>query len=251
MPSAASSLFDGRRGAVSLSFDDGTASQIERAIHPLNERGLRGTFYLNPRDSLMANHVDRWRDVAATGHEIGNHTIGHPCPSAIMGRPGLEVMTIDEIETDIQKAQQRLITIAPHQTVWSFAYPCYATYVGKGAGRKSYVPVVAKHFLAGRAGGEIGFGNDPETADLAALHGMAVERLSLAETISIVERLIADGLWVILVLHDIGSGVLPVGESYYNGLLDFLVKRCDDVLTEPVVEVAARLSALQQTTQGD
>jgi peptidoglycan/xylan/chitin deacetylase (PgdA/CDA1 family) len=40
---------DGRLGAVSLTFDDGAASQLRRAVPALNEAGLQGTFYLNPR----------------------------------------------------------------------------------------------------------------------------------------------------------------------------------------------------------
>ncbi len=37
------------RGAVSLTFDDGLHSQLEVAVPLLTDRGLRATFYLNPR----------------------------------------------------------------------------------------------------------------------------------------------------------------------------------------------------------
>ncbi|MDT7892902.1 MAG: polysaccharide deacetylase family protein, partial [Armatimonadota bacterium] len=39
----------GCRAAVSLTFDDGLKSQLEVAVPLLNDRGLRATFYLNPR----------------------------------------------------------------------------------------------------------------------------------------------------------------------------------------------------------
>lgn len=37
------------KGAVSLTFDDGSQSQLDIAIPILNEFGLLGTFYINPR----------------------------------------------------------------------------------------------------------------------------------------------------------------------------------------------------------
>jgi len=37
--------------------------------------------------------------------------------------------------------------------VVTFAYPCDESFVDRGAGRKSYVPVVARYFFAARDGG--------------------------------------------------------------------------------------------------
>ena len=65
-------------GAVSLTFDDGRASQLQRAIPILAEFDLRATFYLNPKGDDWLTALAPWREIARTGHEIGNHTIGHP-----------------------------------------------------------------------------------------------------------------------------------------------------------------------------
>lgn len=48
-------------------------------------------------------------------------------------------------------------------------YPCYCTYVGRGESRKSYVPIVAKHFLAGRSVGEYGSATDLCTTCVSAI----------------------------------------------------------------------------------
>jgi peptidoglycan/xylan/chitin deacetylase (PgdA/CDA1 family) len=241
MPEASESVFHGRRGAVSLTFDDGTANQLDHAVPPLEERGLRGTFYLNPRASVMEEHVSEWRSVAASGHEIGNHTLSHPCPGSITIGRRLEDLTLDDIEADIVAAGDQLKALAPNQAEWSFAYPCYATYVGRGRNRRSYVPVVAEHFLAGRAGGEVGFANDPTDLDLAALVATPVERLSADEIILLVDRLTGSGRWLILVFHDIEGEVLPVSKSEYARVLDFLASRAETVLTAPVIEIARRV----------
>ncbi len=67
----------GCEGAVSLTFDDGAQSQLDRAIPILNEHNLKATFYLNPRGDWKTR-LASWREVALAGHEVGNHTVNHP-----------------------------------------------------------------------------------------------------------------------------------------------------------------------------
>src|ERR671939_2070439 len=97
------------RGAVSLTFDDGMRSQLETAIPLLDEHGLQATFYLNPpRDGDEATWREKlapWRAAAGRGHEIGNHSLTHPCSQNFgFVRRGLESMTLDEIERDVLEA---------------------------------------------------------------------------------------------------------------------------------------------------
>lgn len=232
------------RGAVSLTFDDGTDNQLERAVPPLNELGLHATFYLHARDDLMQKRFDEWQAVAGAGHEIGNHSLSHPCTQSISGNAGgLETLTLQAVESDILAAQERLARLAPHQQRWTFAYPCYNTFVGRGASRQSYVPVVAKHFLAARAGGEYGFGNRRHTADLACLGGLPVERKSGFEMIGLVEELTARGLWVILVFHEISGVRLSVAQEDYLMLLHYLHRRKTDLWIAPVAAVAGKIKS--------
>lgn len=238
--------FGSFRGAVSLTFDDGTASQLETAIPALNARQLRGTFYLTPNGSDWRERLAPWRDVAAAGHEVGNHSLSHICPGSLSGgHGGLEDVSLDQIEADILAAQDRLAQIAPHQPQWTFCYPCYATFVGRGASRASYVPLIARHFLAGRGGGEYGFGNHPARVDLACVAALPTERMSGFEMIGLVEQLTYQGGWVVLVFHDIDGSRLTVGSYDFNMLLDYLKRKADEVWTAPMVEVAARIAALQ------
>lgn len=230
-------VFEGRRGAVSITFDDGTENQLARAVAPLDERGLRGTFYINPRDTVMTDFADDWRAIARRGHEIGNHTLSHPCPASITGGRGLEDMTLDGMEADVLEADRRLRLIAPEQDAWTFAYPCYATYVGRGPDRQSYVPIVAKHFVAGRAAGEIGFANHPARMDRFALVATPVERLEVEEVLHLIERLSFSGHWLILVFHDIETGVLPVRSDRYLTILDYIATASTEIYVATVGEV--------------
>jgi peptidoglycan/xylan/chitin deacetylase (PgdA/CDA1 family) len=230
------------RGACSLTFDDGTENQLMKAVPRLDERGLAATFYLNPGGRDWSKRLHAWGQVAVAGHEIGNHTCGHVCSNNIQNRSGgLEDITFEDIETDILTAQDRLCRLVPHQKHWSFAYPCYCTFVGKGERRKSYVPLVARHFLAARAGGEYGFANHPYYADLACLWSIAVERMSGYEMIGLVEELTFRGMWVILTFHEIDGERLSVGSYDFAMLLDYLQRKSEEIWVAPVIQVAGKI----------
>jgi peptidoglycan/xylan/chitin deacetylase (PgdA/CDA1 family) len=64
---------------VTLTFDDGTADQLN-AAQILNDSGLKGTFFIpsgavgTPNYLTLAN----LQGLAAAGHEIAGHTVTHP-----------------------------------------------------------------------------------------------------------------------------------------------------------------------------
>ena len=71
---------DGARAAIVLTYDDALPSQLDIAMPQLDASGLRGTFFL--KGTLAPADLPRWRAAAAAGHELGNHSIYHPCPAA-------------------------------------------------------------------------------------------------------------------------------------------------------------------------
>jgi len=232
------------RGAVSITFDDGTENQLQKAIPPMDHLGIKGTFYIHPHGDNWQERLAPWKDVAKNGHEIGNHSLSHTCSSNfLMNFGGLEEKSLTDLEQDILTAQRRLIEIAPHQKQWTFGYPCSNMFVGKGLQRQSYVPVIAKHFLAGRSAGEYGFANHPGVVDLAGVWGISVERMSGFEMIGLVEELTSKGLWVILIFHEIDGERLTVGSYDFKMLLNYLHRKKELIWTAPVVEVARKIAS--------
>lgn len=63
-------------GAVALTFDDGPSGDTERVLDVLDAYGVRATFFMVGRQ--VERFPDTARRVAATGHEIGNHSYTHP-----------------------------------------------------------------------------------------------------------------------------------------------------------------------------
>jgi hypothetical protein len=238
----------GAKAAVSLTFDDGMRSQREVAVPTLNRHGVRGTFYVNPRDDY-ASMLDGWRDAAKIGHEIGNHTISHPCSKNFAfisesGRRSLEEMTFEDIGWEIDETNRRLAEVFPEQGDVSFAYPCYQPFVGRGAERRSYVPVVLERCVAGRGRGEQS--NDPAYCDLGYLWSWACERMTGPTLMGIVEQAAAKGRWAILTFHGIQEGHLSVTEGDLEELCAFLEREAGRIWSAPVAEVAQWVNEQQK-----
>lgn len=238
---------DGRSGAISLTFDDGMRSQAEVAAPLLQQYGLRGTFYVNPRENYR-EQLAPWRAVADAGHEIGNHTVSHPCSKGFpfisqQGRRGLEELSWEEMDGEIETAKQRLAELFPEQGRVSFAYPCYQPFVGRGAHRRSYVPLVLEHCIAGRGRGERA--NDPYYCDLGYLWSWPCERMTGAEMVGLVEQAVNDGRWGILTFHGVHEGHLSVADGDLAELCAFLQRNQARVWTAPVAEVAAWVAPRQ------
>jgi len=241
------------QGAISLTFDDGYASHLKVAVPHLNQFGLRATFYLNPKGDRESFGVSSWRrrlrpwlPVSRAGHEIGNHSLSHPCSLNIQvdWAKNLLDMSLDELRADLIAAQQRLQAVFPHQGKNSFAYPCYETSVGRGRERVSYIPLVAEMFVAGRSRGELRaeLANDPQYCDLHCLSSWAVERQSGAFMIGLAEQAVSLGRWGIFTFHGIQEGHLPVGDTDFIELLDYLARQRDRIWVAPLAEVAGYIA---------
>lgn len=192
---------DGKRVAVSLSFDDARNSQLDHGVPVLDECGARGTFYVNV-DRATAR-IAEWRAAAQSGHEIGNHSLRHSCSGNFVWHAAnvLENYTEEQMEEELVTANQQLAGLfgaAPR----TFAYPCGQTFVGRGVGRRSYVPAVARHFLAGR-GFRDEYYNRPEFVDLAKVGGTEMDGVPYDQLITHIERAATNGQWVVFVGHEV------------------------------------------------
>src|SRR5262245_25291311 len=193
---------DGARAAVSLSFDDARPSQVYTGLPVLDRYGVKATFFLVP--SSAEERRDGWRKAAASGHEIGNHSLDHPCSGnfALSRDTALEDFTLERMRQQLVGANERLramLGVTPE----TFAYPCGQSFVGRGTHTRSYVPLVAELFLAGR--GWMGEApNDPARVDLAQVLGREMDGKDFDEVRGLLEEARDAGAWLVLAGHDVG-----------------------------------------------
>ena len=210
----------------------------------LEDHGLRGTFYLVPNGIRWERNLPRWQEVAKNGHEIGNHTLSHICSLGFLdapgGAPALEGLTLEAIEQDILAAEARLQEAFPAHGPRSFCYPCYQDFVGRGATRQSYVPIVARHFVAARGLGEVP--NHPATCDLHYLWSWPAERMDHHKLIGLAEACAAQGRWGIFTFHGVGEGHLPIARHDLELFCAHLARNADRLWVAPVATVAVRIA---------
>ncbi len=190
----------GKRAAVSLTFDDSRSTQIEAGIPLLNAHGVKASFYATI--ARLTPAAARWREAIAAGHEVGNHTVNHPCSCNFgWGTPHvLEEYTLESMERELLAANQQLEELVGVRPA-SFAYPCGQKFVGRGEQVRSYVPLIARHFLAGRGFRDESC-NAPACCDLAQLFGVDYDGMSFAEVKGWLEATAQRGGWLVLAGHD-------------------------------------------------
>lgn len=195
---------EGRQMAISLSFDDGRDSQPLVGVPLLDEYGVKATFYIVP--PRAAKQLDAWKKTVASGHEIGNHSVKHPCSGNFVWSraSALEDYTLEKMRAELLEANrqiEQMLGVKPEV----FAYPCGGTFVGRGVDTKSYVPVVADLFLSGRLWLSEG-PNSPDYCDFAQLTGMEADGKDFDQLLPTIEAARKAGQWLVLAGHDIGEG---------------------------------------------
>jgi peptidoglycan/xylan/chitin deacetylase (PgdA/CDA1 family) len=194
---------EGKRAALTLTFDDARLSQVDVGLPILDTYGIKATFYVNPDG--VKERLDGWKRAVKNGHEIGNHTVTHPCTGnySFSKDNALENMTLADIKREIVAADRilgELLGVKPA----SFAYPCCQTFVGRGRNVKTYVPMVARMFLTARMGGDDA-GNDPLVCDLSQLMAGGSDDATFEEVKPLIDQAAAEGRWLILCGHEVGD----------------------------------------------
>ncbi|WP_279402518.1 polysaccharide deacetylase family protein [Arthrobacter sp. JCM 19049] len=98
---------------VSLTFDDGNASQLT-AVKAMDELGLKGTFYVNTSVLETDGYysLEQLDDMVREGHEIGGHALQHR---------NLKEQSLEEVQRQVCWDRQNLLEWGYQAT--NFAYP--------------------------------------------------------------------------------------------------------------------------------
>ena len=229
---------EGKKAAISLSFDDARYSQVDFGIPLFDKYNVKATFYVSPIP--LRERLESWKKAAANGHEIANHTIKHPCSGNFTWarHKALEDYTLEQMAQDIDDANDTIERLIGESPV-TFAYPCGQMFIGRGKGQKTYAPLIANRFIAGR-GWLDEAPNDPLYCDMSRVYGMKCDGYDFSYIEKLIDKTVEMGGWLVLAGHNI----LPEGEGLttYTSMLEELCAYANDpangIWIAPVKDIA-------------
>jgi peptidoglycan-N-acetylglucosamine deacetylase len=236
---------NGKRAAVSLSFDDARLSQVDTGLALLKKHGVKVTFFV--QSGNLEKRLDGWKQAVSDGHEIGNHSITHPCTGnyAFSRNNALEDYDLGRMAKQLDGGNaeiHRLLGVMPR----TFAYPCGKKFVGRGREVKSYVPLVAERFLVGR-GYLDESANDPAFCDLAQAMGTPFDDMDFDGMKSLVDQAAGEGRWVIFVGHEIGKRGHQITDTFaLESLCEYLKDPANGIWMGTVDEIGEYVGKQRQ-----
>jgi sialate O-acetylesterase len=232
------SLWHGKACAVSLTYDDALNVHLDNVVPILDSLGLKGTFYLSGYFPAFRERVVDWKSVAAKGHELGNHTLFHPCTGKLPGRewvkPDYDLgnYTMQRLIDEIKMANA-LLEALDGKTKRSFAYPCGDTKIGDS----SYVDKIKDDFVAAR--GVKGEMPRIDEIDLYNVGSYVVNGQTGEELIELVKQAMKSNALIVFLFHGVGGEhPLNISLSDHRKLLHFLKQNEKEIWTAPFVEIA-------------
>jgi peptidoglycan/xylan/chitin deacetylase (PgdA/CDA1 family) len=232
--------------AVALTYDDALNVDLDNAIPVLDSLGLKATFYLSGYSGALNNRLNEWRAIAKNGHELGNHTLFHPCTGK---RPGREFVTADydlnnysvaRMANEI-KMTNTLLAAIDGKTKRTFAYPCGDTKIGDS----SYLDQLKNDFTGAR-------GVSPampklERVDLYNINCYGINGQSGDELIALVKQAMANHSLLVFLFHGVGGGhSLNVSLTAHSKLLHFLKENEKDIWVAPMTDIAEYIRSVKK-----
>ncbi|MBN1286023.1 MAG: polysaccharide deacetylase family protein [Anaerolineae bacterium] len=241
----------GQRCAVSLTYDDALACHYDIAAPQLESAGLRGTFNVTVNGHFMES-TERWAMLAARGHELGNHSLFHPCYSAppqihtwLDAGYNLKDYTEKRFREEIRLANWILHRV-DGKTERTYAKTCCDNWIGEGSARQCIEPILADYVIAAR-GEWTGKAVDLDHINYYNLGLEGTDGRSFETIRDKIEALAETGGWIIYVAHGVGAGThdLFTDLEVHRRLVEWLGANKARVWTAPMIDVVKHLKAFE------
>lgn len=229
--------WNGKKCAVVLTYDDAINQHLDNAVPVLDSLGLKATFYLTAFSASMQTRLNDWKKLAVTGHELGNHTLYHPCN----GGPGrewvkpeydLKTYTVQRMENETRMTNLFLQSL-DGKTKRTFAFTCGDIKIGDS----SFINGMKKDFVAARAvRNQMHKINE---IDLYNVDCYMVNGESAQQMIEWVKKASETNSLLVILFHGVGGGnALNVALPGHRNFLTYLKQNQKDIWVAPMLEVA-------------
>ena len=234
----------GKKCAVVLTYDDAIDQHLDNAIPVLDSLGLKATFYVTAFSQSMQARVNDWKKLATKGHELGNHTLYHPC----VGGKGREWVRpeydMNNYTVKRMVDETRMTNLFLHaldgKTKRTFAFTCGDMKIGDS----SFINGMKTDFVASRAvRNEMHKINE---IDLYNVDCYMVNNHSFEQMKEWVDKAVQTNSLLVILFHGVGGGnALNVSIPAHREFLQYLKKNEKDIWITPMLDVAEYIKASQ------
>ena len=226
-----------KKAAVVITYDDAINQHLDNAIPVLDSLGLKATFYVTAFSQSMQARFNEWKQIATTGHELGNHTLYHPCVGGkgrewVRPEYDLRNYTVQRM-LDETRMTNLFLRAMDGKTKRTFAFTCGDMKIGDS----SFINTMKPDFVAARAvRNEMHKINE---IDLYSVDCYLVNNHTAAEMIGWVNRAIETNSLLVILFHGVGGGNgLDVSLPAHREVLQYIKQHENELMIAPMVEVA-------------
>ena len=230
--------WNGKQCAVVLTYDDALNVDLDNVIPCLDSAGIKGTFYLIGESQVISNRMSEWRLAAKHGHELGNHSLTHPCDGRLEGRSwvnpenDLSKYSVDRVIKEI-RVTNTLLQAIDGKTERTFAFPCGDFKVDTVNYYRSL-----EHEFAGARGVQSGL-QSLKTIDLNNINCFAINGQSGAYMIDLVKKAMDSHTLLVFLFHGVGGEHnINVSLEAHSQLIHYLKQHKNEIWIAPMVDVA-------------
>ena len=230
--------WNGKKCAVVLTYDDALNVHLDNVVPALDAYGFKGTFYLIASAPVVANRLEEWRTIAKNGHELGNHTLNHPCDGTLPNREwvhpeaDLSRYSIERAVHEI-KMTNTFLTAIDGKTERTFAYPC----VDLNINGKPYYNGLENDFVGAR--GATPTYPTAKEVDLNNINGFVEISTTAQHMIAEIEAAEKAGSFIVFIFHGVGGEhALNVETAEHQKVLDYLHQKQNDIWVATMADVA-------------
>lgn len=219
-----------REAAISLTFDDAMATQLDNVAPILKKYSLHGTFFVTTGADAWRKRMDEWKRLAADGNEIGGHTVHHPCLLEQI-TPHSQTYTPEMMEAEIRDNAQTIQQEIGSPHGLTFAYPCGNMSFGppgdQARNEALYLRFVSEHFFAARGYGAVASIAPDELSVLSVPDlGFTVGR-DFRGLLQMADAGLRDHKWSVFTFHGVGGQWLSVSTEAFEELAGYLARHTD------------------------
>jgi peptidoglycan/xylan/chitin deacetylase (PgdA/CDA1 family) len=244
--SYAQNPWNNKKCAVVLTYDDALNVHLDNAIPQLDSLGLKGTFYLSAFMPGCKNRLEDWKLAAKHGHELGNHTLFHPCigntpdRSWVTAERDLSKYTLDRFVDEIRMTNVFLQAL-DGKTQRTFAYPCGDTL----AQNQSVISKITSDFASAR--GVKGEMLSIKYKNFYNAGSYMINGNTSPQLIAMVKEAMKTNSAIVFMFHGVGGEHgLNVGLKEHRELLKFLKANEKEIWTTTFIELTEHMKKSQK-----